>query len=346
MIEICMKKLLKLMAVLVIILTPLGSGICQDIHFSQFYFSPLTLNPAHTGFFNGKHRFATNYKSQWKRATGGSPYVTLSASYDLHILDKLMKAADMTGFGVSAFSDKAGTGELATSGAFGSLAYHRDMLGNGTHLFSMGIQGGFVQMGFDRNALRFGDEILNDQPAGAGNEVFDKTSTSYIDVNAGVLWNYIFSDKMKFYLGASTYHLSQPKVDFIAVGDDNVLSNRISCQAGAAIEITRELELLPNFLYMTQDASNETNFGMALKYTTSTEAAIRGGVWYRYWENSDAVIAMMGFEYMDLTLGMSYDINISSLKEASNGQGSFEVALIYILKSRKAIVQDVECPHF
>ena len=77
-----------------------------------------------------------------------------------------------------------------------------------------------------------------------------------------------------------------------------------------------------------------------------TDAAIRGGVWYRYWENSDAVIAMLGFEYMDLTLGMSYDINVSSLNEASNGQGSFEVALIYILKSRKAIVQDVECPHF
>ena len=318
----------------------------QDIHFSQFYFSPLTLNPAHTGFFNGKHRIATNYKSQWKRATGGSPYVTVSASYDLHILDKVMKAADMTGFGVSVFSDKAGTGELATSGVFGSLAYHRDMLGNGMHLISMGAQGGFVQMGFDRNSLRFGDEILNDQPAGAGQEVFDKTNISYIDVNAGLLWNYIYSDKMKFYLGVSTYHLSQPKVDFMAVGDDNILSNRVSCQAGAAIELTREWELLPNFLYMTQNASNETNFGLALKYTTSKVAAIRGGLWYRYWQNSDAVIAMLGFEYMDLTLGMSYDINISSLNQASNGQGSFEVAMIYILKSRKAIVQDVECPHF
>ena len=43
---------------------------------------------------------------------------------------------------------------------------------------------------------------------------------------------------------------------------------------------------------------------------------------------------------------MSYDINVSTLKETSNGQGSFEIALIYVLQSSKAIVQDMECPHF
>jgi len=117
-----MKQHLIIIISFVLISTP---ALCQDIHFSQFYFSPLTLNPAQTGFFNGKHRIAANYKSQWKRATGGDPYVTFSGSYDMHILERSMKAADMAGMGLSAFSDKAGTGDLSTSGVFASFAIFR-----------------------------------------------------------------------------------------------------------------------------------------------------------------------------------------------------------------------------
>ena len=39
----------------------------QDIHFSQFYASPLTLNPAMTGFVNGDCRAGVIYRNQWKR---------------------------------------------------------------------------------------------------------------------------------------------------------------------------------------------------------------------------------------------------------------------------------------
>jgi type IX secretion system PorP/SprF family membrane protein len=318
----------------------------QDIHFSQFYFSPLTMNPAQTGFFNGKHRIATNYKTQWKRASGGSPYVTYSGSYDVHVFDKLMKAADMTGFGVMVFSDKAGTGDLQTSGATGSLAYHRDLLGNGKQLMSFGIQAGFTQMSFDRMKLRFGDEILSDIPTGSGQETFESTSLAYIDVNAGILYNYIYSETIKVFLGVSTYHLSQPQVNFLTTGESNVLSNRTALHFGGSFTVTKEWDILPSALFMLQKASTETNFGLAVRYNTSEKAALRLGTWYRTWSNADAVIVMAGMEYYNLTLGISYDVNISTLRETSKGQGSFEIALIYVLESSKSIVQDVACPHF
>jgi type IX secretion system PorP/SprF family membrane protein len=341
-----MKRTLFVLFITCILLSWGTKSVAQDIHFSQFYFSPLTLNPAHTGFFNGKHRFATNYKSQWKRASGGDPYVTFTGTYDVHILDKIMKAADMAGFGISVFSDKAGKGDLKTTGAFGSLAYHRDMIGNGKQLVSLGLQAGVVQVGFDRSKLRFGDEILSESEAGTGQEVFDRTSVIYADVNAGLLWNYIYSKKMVFFVGLSTYHLTQPKVNFLTTTESNVLSNRTAIQAGGSFFVTDRWDVLPSFLYMIQKASNETNLGLAARYNTKSKASIRLGGWYRQWANSDAVIIMAGFEYMDITLGMSYDINVSTLKETSNGQGSFEIALIYVLQSSKAIVQDMACPHF
>jgi len=249
----------------------------QDIHFSQYYFSPLTMNPAQTGFFNGKHRIASNYKTQWKRASGGAPYVTYSGSYDVHVFDKQMKAADMSGFGIMVFSDKAGTGDLKTSGATGSLAYHRDLLGNGKQLMSFGIQAGFTQMSFDRMKLRFGDEILSDIPTGSGQEYFENESLSYIDINAGILYNYIYSKTIKVFLGLSTFHLSQPKVNFLETGESNTLSNRTAFQFGGSFTVTREWDILPSALMMLQKASAETNFGLAVRYNSSDKAALRLG---------------------------------------------------------------------
>ena len=42
----------------------LGKASAQDPHFSQFFSSPLTLNPAFTGKFFGTYRVAGNYRNQ------------------------------------------------------------------------------------------------------------------------------------------------------------------------------------------------------------------------------------------------------------------------------------------
>ncbi|MBL7808489.1 MAG: type IX secretion system membrane protein PorP/SprF, partial [Saprospiraceae bacterium] len=54
----------------------------QDIHFSQFYQSPLNLNPAMTGVMNCNHRFVANYRNQWASILKNRAYNTYSASYD------------------------------------------------------------------------------------------------------------------------------------------------------------------------------------------------------------------------------------------------------------------------
>jgi hypothetical protein len=53
----------------------------QDIHWSQFQSSPLNLNPALSGFFDGDYRFVLNHRNQWKSVT--TPYNTFSGSIDM-----------------------------------------------------------------------------------------------------------------------------------------------------------------------------------------------------------------------------------------------------------------------
>jgi hypothetical protein len=59
---------------------------------------------------------------------------------------------------------------------------------------------------------------------------------------------------------------------------------------------------------------------------------------------TDAVIASTRFDFNDLSLGFSYDINISQLKPASNSQGSFEFSLIYKICGMER--RGVYCPNF
>ena len=148
------------------------------------------------------------------------------------------------------------------------------------------------------------------------------------------------------FFGLTGYHLTQPKVNFYTTGESNVLSMRTALQFGASYSIVREWDVLPSALFMLQKASTETNFGLAVRYNASDKAALRLGGWYRTWANADAAIIMAGMEYYNLTIGISYDVNVSTLKETSKGQGSFEIALIYIIESSKSIVQDISCPVF
>ena len=60
----------------------------QSYHLSQFYSTPLLVNPAFTGSTGGPYRFAANYRSQWRNE--GTPYTTFTASGDAHILKNVL----------------------------------------------------------------------------------------------------------------------------------------------------------------------------------------------------------------------------------------------------------------
>src|SRR6476661_5740168 len=80
----------------------------QDPNFSQFFASPLTLNPALTGKFDGVYRVAINYRNQWP--TINNAFTTATASVDFGILKNRIPDFDQFGIGVMGFTDKSGNG--------------------------------------------------------------------------------------------------------------------------------------------------------------------------------------------------------------------------------------------
>jgi hypothetical protein len=75
-----MKRILTLVIALTFCLQ---STWAQDPNFSQFFASPMTLNPALTGKFDGVFRVAGNYRNQWP--TINNAFVTKTVSVDFSI---------------------------------------------------------------------------------------------------------------------------------------------------------------------------------------------------------------------------------------------------------------------
>src|SRR5690606_30901959 len=146
----------KLLSLILIVLSTL-KGFSQDPHFSQFFVSPLTLNPALTGKFNGDFRIAGNYRDQWPEIS--KAFITSTISFDAPILRSRINELDTWGVGVMAMTDKTANGIL--SGNFISLttAYHKGIDENGLHQVGIGFQGTYSNKRLDGTKLNFLDEL-------------------------------------------------------------------------------------------------------------------------------------------------------------------------------------------
>ncbi len=321
-----MKRFLIVLSALVGLIT---IGQSQDIHFSQFYASPMTLNPALTGLVPCSYRATANYRNQWASVT--TPYVTFSASYDMRILEEKLPGNDMAGVGLVIMNDKAGDGQLSNLTLAGSAAYHKVFGATNNMDASLGIQLSYTQRSIDESLLIFPNQFDVDQfnplfPS--GENISD--NLAYPDFHAGGLFSDKFSEKVTAFAGFSMFHIIAPKESFL--GDPNKLSNRMTIHAGAKYSVNSKIGITPNIIVMMQNGAREINVGTGVEYdlskTADVKSAILGlGAWFRV---GDAVILVPTVEWKNIRIGLSYDINISDLTAASNGRGGFEVSLTYL----------------
>jgi type IX secretion system PorP/SprF family membrane protein len=188
----------------------------QDPGFSQFFASPLTLNPALTGKFNGVVRVAGNYRNQWPAINNA--FITSTASIDGHMLSSRLPENDTWGIGLMAMTDKTASGILTSNYLAFSTAYHKSLDEDGLHQLGVGFQGAYANKSLDGTRLTFEDGLQLDgtwlrSPTEAINSEF--VSVHYFDMNAGVLYNASSNGNNNYYFGASAYHLNHPRESFL-----------------------------------------------------------------------------------------------------------------------------------
>jgi type IX secretion system PorP/SprF family membrane protein len=295
----------------------------QDPHFSQYFASPLTLNPAMTGYFKGDYRIAANFRQQWWSV--GDPFTTSTISYDTKLLQQKVSENDIFAVGVMALYDQSLSGGFKNINASASFAYHKMVDEAGEDNIGVGFQATYATRAIDFGKLNFASQFT-----GSGfdtnlptNETFVTNRRSYLDVNAGILYTHK-TDNNEFYFGGSFYHLTRPNISFLKNEKFN-LPVRYTAHAGSRFNIGENgNELFIGGLFMEQAGATEKSLGIAYSYNVNNEVKVYGGSWYRF---GDAILPYFGFSYNDFQLGCSYDIINSNLKNYSRKNGSFEVSM-------------------
>jgi type IX secretion system PorP/SprF family membrane protein len=351
-----MKKGLRfLMFVLTISFTTNLSA--QDIHFSQFYMSPLNLNPALTGVLNCKTRLIVNYRNQWSPALTSNAYNTYSASYDQRVP---VGRTDYFGIGGSLWGDVAGASRFGTTQGRLSLSYSKRMGGyrQSAKYLVVGADAGITQ-----RRIREGDLQWPTQHDGNGafdggidpNEPFlqgNNLDFLFADLGAGLLFFNVIDKRNNYYVGLAMAHLNQANVSFY--NDVVSLYSRLTVHAGGQFELKPKLSILPGFVGFFQGEQREFNFGTSLRFAlgnSRTQAqSWQAGLWYRVGTkdtgglHSDAVIVSTRFNTGQFGLGFSYDYTVSQFQEAANFNGAFEFSLSYEICGPER--RNVYCPRF
>ena len=334
-----------LISTLIVCVALVSDATAQDPNFSQFFASPLTMNPAMTGKFDGVYRIAGNYRNQWPSINNA--YTTATISADFGIMKNRISDLDQFGIGFMGFTDRAGNGVLTNNYAAISLAYHKGLDENGYHQLGAGFQGTYMNKSLNLNKVYFQDQLTPFGFTGVTSESFSSQQVNlhYFDMNAGVFYNGSTNGYNNFYLGASMYHINRPKESFQK--GNFLLSARTTLQAGGKIPVGSYNAIHFAANHSMQAKANNTMVGGAYAMNLNNDEAnptnFYFGSWYRF---GDAIIPYVGLEFGEWHFGASYDVNTSTLKPASNSRGGVEVSLIYIKKYVDPNMRKLNCPKF
>ena len=310
----------------------------QDIHFSQITESTMFLSPANTGFFNGYFRATANYRNQWQAMN--KAFSTSAVAIDGGLFRSKKRPAFM-GLGLTFYNDQAGVAKMRKTGIMLNLS---GVLKIGSKsALSVGLAGGTIGTNANYAALTYESQYNGntfDPSIANGEQVYRQFTT--VDVGAGIGYEFSTSKRdqdhddvrsVKVTLGA--YHLNKPEQNF-GPGSSYKLPIRYTAAAFINYDIEdTKFTVSPAAIYHMQGNYSELTMGGIIRYRTTSgtkftgtksQNAIGFGAYYR---TKDALIPMLAFDFGDYSFGLSYDVNLSSYRSASNYRGGFEVSIRY-----------------
>lgn len=311
----------------------------QDLHFSQFYLSPVYFNPAYSGALRDID-LAIQYKGQWGLIDKG--YRTIGSSANFRIPKKHSNGSFWsTGF--NSFYDISGTNNFSSLRVNVPVCY--TVLLNSKNTLSNAVAVGFGQNALRNTNLSWGSQYNGQSydPSLPTYETLTDLQFSFFDISYGMAWNYNYEEKtvadirgFKNTLGISISHLNKPNYSLFA-NDEEKLDMKYVLFETAHISIKNSrLSFLPSLIYQHQGGHNEIVFGTLARveiepisrYTGFHKgSAISMGGFLRA---RDAFIVASQLEYSNFVFGMSYDLNISALKSTTTLRGGLEFCIKYV----------------
>lgn len=315
----------------------------QDPNFSQFFSSPLNINPALTANINADWRVISNYRTQWLGPA--SPYITGTVSYDSKVFqDKIpgVEEKNYWGMGGMLMFDYAMQGIVKSTYASYNLVYNIK-LSSGAVLSRLG--GGFGVI-YGNKYVDFGRLNFQEQFTGSGFNTNLPTGEAalsgmkpYFSGSLGLVYS-MSTVKSNLDAGVALFHFNKPKQTLLS-DPHQYLPPRVVFHANYETYLKEDLVLNTNAIYQQQQKASYYSFGGGVGFELSSEEStmVNAGLWY--W-SANALIPYVGLSYRHLQFGLSYDVTISKLRNAPRPANSFEIS--FILRGKKAPRIGIPCP--
>lgn len=313
----------------------------QDIHFTQFYASPLFLNPAFAGA-NVCARVTMAYRNQWPGISRTYRTFLFSADHEFSQYN--------LGAGLLMVNDAAGTGNLNTTFIDPIVSYGMRLTRQ--IALRVGLQPGIAIESINFNNLLFGDQI-----ARGGNvpTIENPTQTrTYFDISAGAL-----AYTEKYWFGTSFFHLANSNQSLFKNGA-SFLPFKYTLHGGAKYALNKDETddfkkrfISPAFNFRGQQDFDQLDVGLYY-----TQFVFNVGLWYRGipllkkyapgYANNDAAAIVVGVQTGRMNIGYSFDITISRLNRLSNGAHevtcSYQICQLHKRKPKYGLM--LPCPKF
>ncbi len=337
----------KLLFLVIGVLIFAGDLKAQDPQFSQFFAAPLTLNPALSGAFNGRYRVGLIYRNQWQNQLE-TPIITYAAAADFRfgLPSSGKKTQDGIGAGIVFYADRFGNTGFTTNQISVSTAYHKSLSGFNDQYLTVGAQLGIAQRNVNFENIFFNDQFNGTNgytdPTG---EFLPENNFTYADLGVGLNYTWVPRSGTAVFAGAAVHHILEPQVSFYTNAEnpddnnDNILHRKITAYLAGQIPLSDALQFHPRALTHIQGPHRMVNAGANLRMLFNEVAgtALHVGGWARVVKGTqapfvmDSVVAMAGFEFSNILIGLSYDIGVGSLETGNPRTRSiFEVSIAYL----------------
>jgi type IX secretion system PorP/SprF family membrane protein len=353
--------------ILLIYILPSTILFAQDLHYSYYQFTPLTVNPALAGAFSGSYRINGIY-SEKQAALSARSYRTFTVSADSPILKGLRKR-DWIGVGIEAslFSPVNQSGltydpltNSAASLAFQTwntykmgLAYHLSLDKKQTRIFTLGAQYSNNNRSFlklaNSDGRVFPSTNITDLDIQEFNKSFssqngDKLSIPFGDLMVGLLYN-VRAKKSDLKFGAAIEGLTRPKTTLIKNRGNEKKYIGINVHGAYEMEINKQLRIIPGFYFYSLGPANGLNINTHAHYKINPDKdfLLKGGVGLR---NLRAASIYLGGRAKGIDVGFAFDVDMSSAVIGSKGVGGFELVASYmgLIYKKPKVKPEVFCP--
>lgn len=314
----------------------------QDIHFSNWNMSPINVNSANAGLYDGDGRIIFNYRNQWKSVE--VPYNTFSFGADFNLNKSLIKGTqEAVGFIFN--HDIAGDGNYNITDVKIPINHKFSFKKDTGLLLAFGLMPGVSNIGINSNRLSYDKQWDGDSynQGLANGENFPKQSKIYPDVSAGVVLQKQFNQNIQLNVGYSYNHINKPNISFY-----NTAKVALQPRHMEQLQLRYSFNNISYVMFETylqqQQKFKENLVGLSYYYTVdpNTKTILNLGILTRL---GDAFISTIGLQHKSMRFQASYDYNYSQFKRATNGRGAFEISFIYIYARPKMFVPKTRvCP--